>query len=66
MLSPLNKKFILFAVNKEPIKKEDFMEGMDWPENRTLASMKYLQKKGILRIEEDGKIIFPGIVQKGK
>ena len=63
MLSPINKKFIEFAIDKEPLKKEDFSKGLDLPENKIDAAIKYLEKKGILKVEND-KIIIPGIVQK--
>jgi len=62
-LDPFNKKFINFAINKKPLKKEDFMIGLKWTEGKTLKVMKNLQEKGILRIKKD-KIIIPGIIQK--
>ena len=58
-----DKKFISFAIDKKPLNKGDFIKGLGWDEEKTLATMKDLQDKKILRIEKD-KIIIPGIVQK--
>ena len=57
------KVLIEYAINKNPMKKEEFKTGLKWSEEEILATMKELQEKGILRIEKD-KIIIPGIVQK--
>lgn len=57
------KKFIEYAVNKKPLAKEDFIKGLKWNEEKTLAAMKTLQEKGILRIEKN-QVIIPGAVQK--
>ena len=62
-LSPNERKFIRFAVNKTPMEKEDLMKGLKWGEGRTLRTMKKLQEKGILRIESN-KVIIPGINQE--
>ena len=56
------KILIEYAINKKPMKKEEFKTGLKWSEEEILATMKDLQEKGILRIEKD-KIIIPGIVQ---
>ncbi|MHA1489728.1 MAG: hypothetical protein ACTSRI_08735 [Promethearchaeota archaeon] len=61
-----NIKFIEFAANKKPLKKTDFMKGLNWDEEKTLVTMKDLQEKGVLRIEESNQIFIPGIVQKKK
>jgi hypothetical protein len=58
-----DKKFIEFAVNKKPMEKIDFINGLNWEEERVLKTMKELQEKGILRIEKS-YIIIPGIVQE--
>lgn len=57
------KVLIEYAINKTPMKKEEFKTGLKWSEEQILATMKDLQEKGILRIEKD-KIIIPGIVQE--
>ncbi len=57
------KDFIEFAINKEPLKKEDFIEGLNLSEEDILVIMKNLQEKGILKIETNN-IIIPGIIQK--
>ena len=62
-LNPHERRFIKYAISKEPLKKEDFMKGLKWDEEKTLKSMKSLQEKGILRIESN-KLTIPGIVQK--
>lgn len=62
-LEQLEKEFIAFALNKEPMNKADFIEGLSWDEEEVLSVMKSLQSKGVLRIEKD-TIIIPGIVQK--
>lgn len=61
-LNPSEKKFIEYAISKKPLKKEDFMKGLKWDEEKALKSMKSLQKKGILRIESN-KLTIPGIIQ---
>ncbi len=62
-LTPSEKRFIKYAISKEPLKKEDFMKGLKWDEEKTLKSMKSLQEKGILRIESN-KLTIPGIEQE--
>ena len=62
-LNPHERRFIKYAISKEPLKKEDFMKGLKWDEEKTLKSMKSLQEKGILKIESN-KLKIPGIVQK--
>ncbi|MHA1191710.1 MAG: hypothetical protein ACTSP9_05375 [Promethearchaeota archaeon] len=62
-LNPSEKQFIKYAISKKPLKKEDFMKGLKWDEEKTLKSMKSLQEKGILRIESN-KLTLPGIIQK--
>ena len=59
------KIFIEYAINKNPMKKEEYKTGLKWNEEQILATMKDLQEKGILRIEKD-KIIIPGIIQTSK
>ena len=59
------KILIEYAINKKPMKKEEFKTGLKWSEEEILATMKDLQEKGILRIEKD-KIIIPGIIQTSK
>ena len=59
------KVLIEYAINKNPMKKEEFKTGLKWSEEEILATMKELQEKGILRIEKD-KIIIPGIIQISK
>ena len=62
-LNPSEKQFIKYAISKKPLKKENFMKGLKWDEEKTLKSMKSLQEKGILRIESN-KLTIPGILQK--
>jgi len=62
-LNAVEKKFIIFATNKKPLKKINFLKGLKWDEEKVLNTMKSLQEKGILRIESNN-IIIPGIVQK--
>ncbi len=62
-LNQSDKEFISFALEKEPMKKEDFIEGLQWDEEEVLSTMQNLQSKGILRIEQNA-IIIPGILQK--
>ncbi len=62
-LNAVEKKFIKFATNKKPLKKINFLKGLNWDEGKVLSTMKSLQEKGILRIESNS-IIIPGIVQK--
>jgi hypothetical protein len=62
-LSKNEKNLIKFAIDKEPMKKEDLNKELAWDEEKTLLTMKDLQEKGILRIEKD-KIIINGIIQK--
>ncbi len=57
------KTFIEFAIKKNPMFKEGFINGLDWDEERILKTMKDLQEKNILRIEKN-KIIIPGVIQK--
>ena len=57
------KTFIQFAINKKPMLKEDFIQGLDWDEEQILKTMKTLQEKNILRIEKN-EINIPGIIQK--
>ncbi len=64
-LSEEAKALIEYAINKIPMKKEEFKTGLKWSEEQILATMKDLQEKGILRIEKD-KIIIPGIIQISK
>ncbi len=62
-LNAVEKRFIEFATNKKPLKKINFLKGLNWDEGKVLSTMKSLQEKGILRIESNS-IIIPGIVQK--
>jgi hypothetical protein len=59
------KAFIQFAIDKKPMFKEDFIQGLKWDEEQILKTMKILQEKNILRIEKN-EIIIPGIIQKEK
>jgi hypothetical protein len=61
-LEDSEKEFITLAINKEPLNKEKFIEGLNWDEEKVLTTMQNLQKKGILRIEKNN-IIIPGIIQ---
>lgn len=63
ILSDDEKALIHFAIDKEPLTKEDFMIKLEWEEERVLKTMKLLQEKNISRIEKD-RIIIPGIIQK--
>ena len=56
------KKFIEFSINKKPMIKEQFIQDLNWEEEKILLTMKRLQEKGILRIDKNF-IIIPGIVQ---
>ncbi len=58
-----DKYFIQFAINKKPMITEQFIQGLNWDENRILETMKSLQEKSILKIEKN-LIIIPGIIQK--
>ena len=62
-LNSSEKQFIEYAISKKPLKKEDFMKGLEWDEEETLKSMKSLQEKGILRIESN-TLTIPGIIQE--
>ena len=44
-------------------KKEDFVEGLRWDEEKVLNTMKELQEFGIMKLEND-EIIIPGIIQE--
>ena len=58
-----DKVFIEFAINKKPMIKEDFVQGLNWDEERIFEIIKNLQEKNILKIENN-QIIIPGIIQK--
>ncbi|MFX1392354.1 MAG: hypothetical protein ACFFAH_02165, partial [Promethearchaeota archaeon] len=62
-LSNSEKNFIIFAINKKPMKKEEFISGLSWDEQKTLSTMKKLQRKGIMMLAKHN-IIMPGIIQK--
>lgn len=62
-LNFMHRRFITLAVGKKPLKKEDFMEGLRWDEEKVLKTMKELQELGILRIENNQIMIF-GIIQE--
>ncbi|MFX1398346.1 MAG: hypothetical protein ACFFAS_15045 [Promethearchaeota archaeon] len=62
-LNFMHRRFIGFAIDKKPLKKEDFIEGLRWNEDKVLNTMKELQEMGIMRIENN-EIIIPGILQK--
>jgi len=57
-----DKDFIEFAINKKPMIKEDFIQGLNWNESRISITIKNLQDKNVLRMEL-GYIIIPGIIQ---
>ncbi|TFG08909.1 MAG: hypothetical protein EU539_01185 [Promethearchaeota archaeon] len=61
-LTEEDKAFIASAINKKPMVKEDYIQGLGWDEEKILLTMKRLQEKGILRIEKNF-IIIPGIMQ---
>ena len=56
------KMIIQISLDNNPQEKK-FYDSLKWEEERILKAMKSLQKKGILRIENN-KIIIPGIIQK--
>ncbi|TFF99765.1 MAG: hypothetical protein EU540_06210 [Promethearchaeota archaeon] len=56
-------EFLNFAIGKETMKKEDFIDGLEWNEEKTLLTMKQLQQKGILVLAQQN-ILIPGIIQK--
>ncbi len=57
-----DKYFIQLAINKKPMITEEFFQGLNWDENRILETVKSLQEKSILKIEEN-LIIISGIIQ---
>ncbi|MBD3211632.1 MAG: hypothetical protein GF311_03410 [Candidatus Lokiarchaeota archaeon] len=57
------KDFIHFLVNKKPMSKQMVIEELEWDEQKVLETMKSLQEKNLLRLEND-KIIIPGANQK--
>ncbi|TFG25495.1 MAG: hypothetical protein EU532_11595 [Promethearchaeota archaeon] len=57
-----DKEFFKFAINKKPMKSEDFIQGLNWEEYKIRWTIERLQEKGLLRIEND-YIIIPGIIQ---
>ncbi|MFW9929627.1 MAG: hypothetical protein ACFFD1_09565 [Candidatus Thorarchaeota archaeon] len=62
-LKKSEKEFISFALDKKPMSKVKFIEGLNWDEEKVLKVMKSLQSKGVLRIEQNN-IIIPGIIQR--
>ncbi len=62
-LKEREKELILFAINKNPMKKEQFINELNWDDDEVLRTMKSLQDKGILRLESN-QIILPGIIQE--
>lgn len=62
-LDDKDKEFLTFALNKDPMKKEEFLEGLKWEEEDLLKVLKKFQELNILRIESN-KLIIPGIIQK--
>ncbi|TFG24097.1 MAG: hypothetical protein EU529_05225 [Promethearchaeota archaeon] len=56
-------EFLNFAIGKETMKKEDFINGLEWNEEKTLLTMKQLQQKGILVLAQQN-ILIPGVIQK--
>ncbi|MFW9943346.1 MAG: hypothetical protein ACFFFT_20090 [Candidatus Thorarchaeota archaeon] len=56
-------EFLNFAIGKETMKKEDFIDGLEWNEEKTLLTMKQLQQKGILVLAQQN-ILIPGVIQK--
>jgi len=61
-LNNRDKEFLLYALNKKPMTKENFKNGLKWEEEDVLKIMKKLQELNVLRIERD-TIIIPGIKQ---
>jgi len=57
------KTIIQISLDENPQEKKFYIDSLKWEEERILKTMKSLQKKGILRIENN-KIIIPGINQK--
>ncbi|TFF92940.1 MAG: hypothetical protein EU543_04715 [Promethearchaeota archaeon] len=62
-LTQNQKEFIRFLINKKPMQKEKIIAGLKWEEEKVLNVMKSLQKKNILRFQDD-KILIPGALQK--
>ncbi|MFO7796826.1 MAG: hypothetical protein ACQERB_09085 [Promethearchaeati archaeon] len=62
-LTQNQKEFIRFLINRKPMQKEKIITGLKWDEEKVLNVMKSLQKKNILRFQDD-KIIIPGALQK--
>ncbi len=62
-LTESQKEFLNFAIGKETMKKEDFINGLEWNEEKTLLTMKQLQQKGILVLAQQN-ILIPGVIQK--
>lgn len=57
------KDFIQFLIDKKLLSKGEIISGLNWDEQKVLETMKSLQEKKILRLEDD-KIKIPGAVQK--
>jgi len=57
------KNFIQFLIDKKLLGKDEIRTGLNWDEQKVLETMKSLQEKKILRLEDD-KIKIPGAVQK--
>jgi len=64
-LNEQDKEFLSHIVNKNPMTKEEILDGLKWDEEVLLKTMKKLQNCKVLRIEHE-KIVVPGLVQKGK
>lgn len=62
-LEKTHKEFIQFLINKKPMSKREIIEGLEWDEEKVLETMKSLQEKNILRLE-DNKVMIPGAIQK--
>ncbi len=62
-LNNRDKEFLLYALNKKLMTKENFLKGLKWEEEDLLMVMKKLQSLKILRMEQD-KILILGIKQK--
>ncbi|MHA1149508.1 MAG: hypothetical protein ACTSR8_14835 [Promethearchaeota archaeon] len=63
-LSIQDKNLIRVAIGVPPITKEFLMKKFPWDEKKTTDIIQGLQKRGILKYEND-KIIIPGAIQEG-
>ena len=57
------KRFITVCVDKAPRTREDLITELRWKEDRYESTIKSLQEKGLIKVEDD-KVIIPAINQK--